>query len=110
MTLGEHILILRKQKKFSQSVLGKAIGTSGDIIGRYERDIMSPSIDVIIKLADTLGVSIDFLVGKTTIQIDHEALNRLEELSKLPNDQKNQVFNVIDALVRDFKAKQAYAS
>jgi ribosome-binding protein aMBF1 (putative translation factor) len=44
MTIGEHIMLLRKQKGFSQAALGKEIGTSGDIIGRYERNIMTPSI------------------------------------------------------------------
>jgi len=41
MTLGEHIMLLRKQKTLFQAALGKAIGTSGDIIGRYEPNIMS---------------------------------------------------------------------
>ncbi len=31
MTLGAHILSLRKAKKLSQGDLGKRIGTSGDI-------------------------------------------------------------------------------
>jgi DNA-binding transcriptional regulator YiaG len=35
MTHGEHIMLLRKQKELSQAALGRAIGTSGDIIGRY---------------------------------------------------------------------------
>ena len=54
MTLGEHITLLRKKKGLSQADLGKAVGTSGDIIGRYERDEVKPSIEVVIKIADTL--------------------------------------------------------
>ncbi|WP_345766247.1 MULTISPECIES: helix-turn-helix transcriptional regulator [Chryseobacterium] len=34
--------------------MGKAFGTSGDIIGRYERDEVKPSIEVAIKIADVL--------------------------------------------------------
>jgi len=45
MTLGQHISTLRKQKKLSQNELGKKAGTSGDIIGRYERDEVKPSIE-----------------------------------------------------------------
>jgi hypothetical protein len=33
----------------------------------------------------------------------------MEELSKLPEEAKKQVFLVVDALIRDFKAKQAYS-
>lgn len=109
MTLGEHILILRKKHNLSQATLGKKIDTSGDIIGRYERDIMTPSIEVIMKIADALNVSIDFLVGKTTLELDNDVLKRVEEVSKLNDEEKGKIFMVIDALIRDFKAKKAYS-
>ncbi|NAS12898.1 helix-turn-helix domain-containing protein [Poritiphilus flavus] len=109
MTLGEHILILRKKHNLSQAALGKLVDTSGDIIGRYERDIMTPSIDVIMKIADVLDVSIDFLVGKTTLELDTKVLKRVEEVSKLNDEEKGKIFMVIDALIRDFKAKKAYS-
>jgi len=109
MTLGQHISSLRKQKKLSQSELGKQAGTSGDLIGRYERDEVKPSIEVIMRIADALSVSIDYLVGKTDLEIDQDTLKRLRDVSKLPADAKKQIFLVVDALIRDFKAKQAYA-
>lgn len=109
MTLGAHITALRKKKKLSQSELGKLAGTSGDLIGRYERDEVKPSIEVAIKIADALGASIDYLVGKTDLEIDQSVLKRLEDISKLPEESKQQVFMVVDALLRDFKTKQAYS-
>ena len=110
MTLGEHINSLRKQKGFSQAELGKRINTSGDIIGRYERNEVKPSIEVIVRMADTLEVSIDFLVGKSDVELDTDTLNRIKEVSKLPEGERLQIFRVIDALIRDYKAKKAYAS
>lgn len=110
MTIGEHIMLLRKQKGLSQSELGKAIGTSGDVIGRYERDVITPSIDVIVKVAEALEVSIDFLVGKSKMVLDKQAVKRLEDITKLPDDNKNFVLNLIDMALRDFKVKKAHAS
>jgi len=110
MTIGEHIMLLRKQKGWSQTDLGKAIGTSGDVIGRYEREVITPSIDVIINVADALDVSIDFLVGKSKIVLDKQAVKRLEDISKLPDDNKCFVLNLIDMALRDFKVKKAHAS
>lgn len=110
MTIGEHIMLLRKQKGFSQAALGKKIGTSGDIIGRYERNIMTPSIDVIIKISDTLGVSIDYLVGKTNLELDKGTLKRLEDISSLSDENKSFVFRMIDMALRDLKTGQAYAN
>lgn len=109
MTLGQNITALRKKLKLSQSDLGKAIGTSGDIIGRYERDEVKPSIEVAIKIADALQVSLDYLVGKTSLEVDSNTLKRIEEIGNLPKSAKEQIYLVIDALVRDFKAKQAYS-
>lgn len=108
MTIGEHIMLLRKQKGLSQADLGKAIGTSGDIVGRYERNIMSPSIEVIIKMADALEVSIDYLVGKTNLQLDKNTLERLEEIGKLNEDARTYILNHLDMMIRDFKTKKAY--
>ena len=110
MTLGEHITDLRKQKKLSQSELGKMANTSGDLLGRYERDEVTPSIEVVIRIADALGVSIDYLVGKTDLEVDQVALQRLQTIEQLPDDERSQIYKVVDALIRDFKAKQAYSS
>jgi transcriptional regulator with XRE-family HTH domain len=65
-----------------------SMGHSGDIMGRYVRKIITPSIDVIIKIADSLEVSIDFLVGKTNFELDNITLKRVEEISALPYDKK----------------------
>jgi len=110
MTLGEHIMLLRKQKGFSQAALGKEIGTSGDIIGRYERNIMIPSIEVIMNISDTLGVSIDYLVGKTSLELDNSILKRLEDISTLSDENKSFIFRMIDMALRDLETEQAYAT
>ncbi|MET3982123.1 transcriptional regulator with XRE-family HTH domain [Mucilaginibacter sp. UYP25] len=109
MTLGQQITALRKKKGISQADLGKRVETSGDIIGRYERDEVKPSIEVVIRMADALEVSLDFLVGKTDLELDSLTLNRIREVTALPDEDKKQVFMVVDALIRDFKAKKAYA-
>lgn len=110
MTLGQHIATLRKERKFTQNELGKKAETSGDLIGRYERDEVKPSIEVIIKIADALKISIDFLVGKTDFELDQDTLKRIQEVSTLPETAKKQIYMVMDALIRDFKTGQAYAA
>jgi transcriptional regulator with XRE-family HTH domain len=109
MTLGEHIISLRKKKGISQADLGKAIGTSGDIIGRYERDEVKPSIEVVIKIASTLEVSIDFLVGKTNVELDNNTVKRIQDIQKLDSDDKAHVFALLDAFIQSQKAKKVFA-
>ena len=105
MILGEHIMLIRKQKNLSQAALGKAIGTSGDIIGRYERSIITPSIDVVSKIADVLEVSIDFLIGKTSITVDTEVMKRLEDIEQLDPKAREHLIYTIDSLIKAAKLK-----
>lgn len=108
MTLGEHLMILRKKKGFSQGELGKLIGTSGDIVGRYERNVITPSIEVIIKMADALEVSIDYLVGKTDFELDKTVMQRMVDIQKLNEEEKKCVLFALDAMLRDAKTRKAY--
>jgi len=102
-------MLLRKKKSLSQADLGKKIGTSGDVVGRYERGDIKPSIDVVEKIADVLDVSIDYLIGKSKMELDQQAVKRLEDISNLPDENKNFLINLIDMALRDFKTGKAYA-
>lgn len=105
MTLGQHITKLRKQLKLSQNELGKKIGTSGDIIGRYERDEVKPSIEVASKIADILNVGLDFLIGKTKVEVDNQLLNRIIEVQQMNEEDKKHILYTLDALIRNVKLK-----
>lgn len=111
MTLGEKILRLRKEKKWSQKKLAGMIGTSGPVLGRYERDGITPSVEVAKKLAEAFGVTLDYLVDETgTVAgvTDREMLNRITEIDHLDREDKNTILRVVDSLLRDAKAKKAY--
>ena len=110
MNLGDNMMLLRKKKGLSQSELGKQIGTSGDVVGRYERGDIKPSIDVVEKIANVLDVSIDFLIGKSKMEFDQQAIKRLEDITSLPDKNKNFLLNLIDMALRDFKTRKAYAT
>jgi transcriptional regulator with XRE-family HTH domain len=105
MTLGQQITALRKKKGISQADLGKRVETSGDIIGRYERDEVKPSIEVVIRMADVLEVSLDYLVGKTDIQLDKSTIKRIRDIETLPDSDKVHIFYAIDNLIKAAKFK-----
>lgn len=111
--MGRRIQTLRKEQGWSQQQLAKKIGTSGPIIGRYERDEMTPSVQVAKKLADTFGVTLDFLVDDTggTLDIKDKAmLQRMMDIEALELVEKKTIVQVIDSLLRDAKARKTYAA
>jgi len=70
---------------------------------------MMPSVEIATKIADALEVSLDFLVGKASLVVkDTNILDRMEDIAKLPADKRTELFNVLDALLRDYKTQQAY--
>lgn len=112
MAIGDKILKLRKEKAWSQQQLAKKIGTSGPIIGRYERGEMVPSVEVAKKLADAFNTTMDYLVDETgqTAEIkDRTILERLMEIERLDQEDKNTIVHVIDSLLRDAKTRKTYA-
>ena len=62
------------------------------------------------KLAQALEVSLDYLVGNTDTEIDKATLQRIQELNKLSVADRKHVLMTMDALIRDFKNKQAYSA
>lgn len=109
-SIGEKIIQLRKTKKWSQEDLAKQINASRIMIGNYERGDNSPSVEVIIKLANAFEVSIDYLLGEgLNAAFDKETLRRLEDMEKLPSEERQRIFHYMDLIIRDFKAKQAYS-
>jgi len=108
MSLGQNITLLRKKLKLSQNELGKRVGTSGDIIGRYERDEVNPSIEVAAKIADVLEVSIDYLMGKIVFELDKSLISRVVQIQSLPDKDKEHILYTLDNLLASVKAKEAF--
>jgi len=108
--IGDRITSLRKAKNWSQEDLAAKTDSSRVMIGKYERGDNSPSIEVIVKLAKAFDVSVDYLLGEgLNASYDKEMVKRLDELENLPKEQKIKIFEYIDLVIRDYKAKVAYA-
>jgi len=105
---GSNLMLTRKKKRLTQAALGKAIGTSGDTVGRYERGDITPSIEVVVKMADVLEVSVDYLVGSIDLG-EQETIQRMEAISKLNTGDQAFLFRLIDMVLRDMAAQKVYA-
>jgi transcriptional regulator with XRE-family HTH domain len=102
---------LRKNCGWSQGDLAKKLGTSAAIAGRYERGEVAPSIEVARKIADALGVTLDYLTDPDASAVaiqDQETLDRLHGIQRLPSEERQRIIDVIDALMRDANARATY--
>ena len=108
MLFGERLTAIRKSRKVSQEDLAKMIGVHAPVIGRYERGEVKPSIEVASKIANAMSVSLDYLVGNSDLQLDQVVIKRIEDIQKLNEEDKNHLFFMMDAFLRDAKTRQAY--
>jgi len=81
------------------------LAPAGDIIGRYERDEVNPSIEVASKIADVLEVSLDYLTGKLNVEVDNTILKRVIEVQQMNDDDKEHILYTLDALIKSVKLK-----
>lgn len=111
-SFGKKLKECREAKKISQNELSKLIEAHHSIIGKYERDEVKPSIDVVVKIANVLNTTVGFLLGETDDNNafqDPVMLKRLNEINNLPNKEKEALLLTLDAFLRDFKTKKAYS-
>lgn len=103
--LGDRIKDLRKQKNLSQSELADKVGISYAQIGRYETKGSQPPAETLKKIADTLGVSPDFLIygtsdekAKTKLS-DADLINQFKAIESMDEEDKNVIKKLIDAFI-----------
>jgi transcriptional regulator with XRE-family HTH domain len=107
MSFGKRLTQARKKKSISQEELATQLNTKGPVIGRYERDEMKPSIEAATKMAQLLEVSLDWLVGTTDMELDTNTLNRIQDINKLNQKDKELVFEFLDSFISNRKIKKA---
>ena len=105
MTLGERIKRLRQERGWSQTRLAQKLTVHQKQISGYERGVHVPSTELLIKMAETFNVSLDYLAFDNRedlrrVQIgDRDLLQRLEELDKFPEQDKATIKAVLDTFI-----------
>lgn len=62
--LGKHLAELRKKNQYKQKDLARLLNVSQQVISNIERGFSSPDIELLKKMADLYGISLDHLVDR----------------------------------------------
>lgn len=65
MEFGERLRSLREKKRITQKELAKLFKIAESTVSMYERGEREPNFEIVNKLANFFGVSIDYLLGRT---------------------------------------------
>lgn len=101
-SFGKKLRECREAKGLSQSELARQLETHHSIIGKYERDEVKPSIDVVKKITGLLGTTVGYLLGETqetNLFKDPNLLKRFNEINSLDEKEKECVYSLMDAFL-----------
>lgn len=109
-TMGRRIAEMRKQKGIKSRDLASAIGVHYVYVSQIENDAQRPSLDVLLKIADVLGVSLDFLTMRSPtpamagdeqapVYFAPEADAVAQLIDAAPPEERARIYAVVRALV-----------
>ena len=105
MIFIERLKQLREAKNLTQLRLAMELNVSQETISGYEIGKAVPPAEMLVKLADTLDTSVDYILGRTDIKSTLRASELSEQeaeiliiLRKQPEDKRIFVFDLIKGL------------
>ena len=100
--IGARLAELRKNKHLSQKAFGKLFNISAHTVSSYETERTEPSDALKIKMAEFLGVTVDYLVGATResrINSVHYTINREKHSVLFRHELPDHVWEEIDLVL-----------
>ena len=101
---GKRLIELRKSRGLAQGEFADLLGVTPQTVEYYERRAKNPSLDLLLKLAAALGVTVSELVGdvpqkraKPGPPSDLE--ERLEKIRRLPRKEQEVVLRMLDGVI-----------
>lgn len=93
MTINNRLKKLRSAVGLNQSEMAEKLGVSVSSYQKYEREKNSimPSIEVLIKIAEFFGVSVDYLLGREN-QSESDNITEKESI----REHLNAILDILD--------------
>ncbi len=112
-TFGQRLRRVRIEKGLSQLQVAEKAGIHNTHLSRYEKDGSRPNGSTLMRLADALGVTADFLMDGPTDSLaadrlnDIELLRLFEQMDRLPDDKKEHVKFLLASVIRNHQLEEA---
>ncbi len=94
--LNERLREIRTAKKLSQVELARLLGVTKQCISNWENDNIQPSIEMLVKISKTLGVSSDYLLcieNKRYLDVSELSEETIQHIQLIIDDIKKTTKN-----------------
>lgn len=101
----------RTQKGLTQGQLAQKIGADIQRISKYERGILIPTTEIMVKLSDALEVTLDYLLknGKNRVTgkiKDAELIDHFIEVDALPEKDRQILKALLEAFIKKHRFEE----
>lgn len=123
-SFGQRLQKSRKKAKLTQEQVANKLGLDYSTISKYENDHSQPDNDTLITLADLYFVTVDYLLGRSGEQSEHDLslvdaylpkeqlekltpkqMQKINDFLSLPEDIQMNIGTMIEAAVEIVKNK-----
>lgn len=101
--LGNNIRQARKRQLLTLEQLAEEVGVTDNFLGKIERGDSLPSLSTIVRIANALHVSIDFLLGNDDQHASQQLLQTILELNNLTPANQKKFISFLQDTIKYFK-------
>lgn len=87
--LNENVRKMRMARRMSQVELARKLGVTKQSVSNWENDNIQPSIEMLVKIAECLNASTDYLLGlsaRKTVDVDGLTDTQIAHIQMLVDD------------------------
>ncbi len=111
----EKLKKLRKNRGWSQGQLAQKIGADLQRISKYERGVMWPTMELMVRIAKVFEVTVDYLIrdqGNAAIsKIKNQTLlHQIEEINNFSDEEQETIISFLDAFIKRKKFEELILS
>lgn len=117
MEFPEILRMLREKQGYSQKQLADVLHVSKNSVSHYELGVCMPSIEVIVSIAEIFDVSLDYLLGRSNVNLSKRLLektidknitagNMLEKILRLDKEHRSDLLRILRYIEKDNNARR----
>lgn len=108
---GSRVKEMRKHRHWTQKELANRVGIRFQLLNKYEGGQHIPPAETLIKLADALDTTVDYLLTGDPVKEEPLAsanlFRRFKTLETLSDEDRSTVISVIDAIIAKRQVENA---
>ena len=105
-TFMDRVETLLKEKRITQKEMADTLSLRRPTLSDWKKNGAVPAGDICLKIADYLGVSVEWLISGKEAGLSTEQRALLSQWSKLSADQKDTIQILLDKWEADRKTKE----